>query len=110
MIKIYCLVDPITHKPFYVGATRRSLKDRLYSHIVGRFDPSYIKSLSSRRNKLIREIIEAGQTPLIYCLIIVPSDICDLFEREYYNLFLSQGIELLQHKHRFTYQQHYCKK
>jgi len=95
--------------PFYVGATAKTLKDRLNGHITSRFAPFYSQSPSAKRYKLLCELMDSGTPPKISCLIAVSPDNCDLFERAYYNLFISSGIDLLQDANRFTYQGHYHK-
>ena len=43
MIKIYSLIDPINGNPFYVGATKQNLSERLTQHILGSKKNDYPK-------------------------------------------------------------------
>ena len=109
MIKIYCLINPLTGIPFYVGATRRTLHARFVSHVGASNVKTYSITKSSTRANLIKSLMSQGLKPHISCLMIVSPDVADYCESHFYNYFISQGIDLLQSPHRFTYQQHYCK-
>lgn len=109
MITIYCLFNPITRLPFYVGATRSSLHKRLKEHLAGRNVKSYTNGKSSMRNDLLKYLMNNGIKPEIYSLIIVSADMANYCEKYFYTLFISQSIDLLQSGYRFTYQQHYYK-
>ena len=110
MVKIYCLLDPFSGLPFYVGATRNKLEFRLNSHVAGRKVIQYVPGKTTDRHNLIKSIVERGEMPLISCLLVVPTSLTDIFEHYCYLFLTSQGIDLLQSNCRFTYQGHYDKR
>lgn len=61
-VNIYALIDPRTHMPVYVGATRRELSKRLREHIAYPSSPKMkklIKKLKSSNLRLGVELIES---------------------------------------------------
>lgn len=107
MIKIYCLVDPRTKIPFYVGSTKRHLINRLYGHIgdsAGIHVINGMYNLGHHKRLHIQRILKCGLKPEIHLLCIVSPDITDICEKYFYNYFVSQGIDLLKSISRFNYQ------
>ena len=103
MIKIYALYNPINNTPFYVGATAMDLDKRLSRH-TGHYNiinNGY--SVAAARAELIREIKSSGMKPEIRLLAEVPLCEADLNEKYFYELFRSDGFDLLQSKHHFIY-------
>jgi hypothetical protein len=96
---IYCLINPIDGKPFYVGATRNDLKVRLSEHISCRL---YHGGFLKQRMKLIRKIIKKGMKPEIKLLKTVVKNV-DYHEAFFYRKLKRQGFELLQRHDRFFY-------
>lgn len=89
-IIIYGLINPITSKLFYIGATK-NIKSRVGGHIHGR------QSNRLKRDE-IESIINLGEKPEILIL-----DECDISEVQFYenfymDLFKSYGFTLLQNK------------
>lgn len=94
MITIYCLVNPITNRPFYVGATKSNLSARLSAHINE--SKAILPIYWNRKNYLINYIISLNKRP-----IITPLHKCALFEVDhyeqlFYNVLTQQGFKLLQ--------------
>lgn len=59
---IYALINPITCTVFYVGATRRPLRVRLYGHL---HDHEAIRGANLKKIKIINDIKAKGLLPLI---------------------------------------------
>lgn len=94
MIKIYCLIDPRNNKPFYVGATKCRLYNRLSNHIneCKTLLPEYWSS----KHRLINEIKESGNRPVIHLIYECPKYATDHYERFFFNMLKGQGFDLLQ--------------
>lgn len=101
MIKVYCLINPFTDNPFYVGVTKGRLSTRLSAHVgeamKGYFN--YVRNIADDKRDKIRILHYYGKRPIIRLLY---SSDC-LFDAEYYelffyNLFALQGYTLLQKK------------
>jgi hypothetical protein len=73
--KIYLLVDPRSHVPYYVGQTQRPLYDRMDEHF---FDHAW--TLAAKKN---RAIIQSGLLPVVVKLDEV-KDARTAFHRELY--------------------------
>jgi hypothetical protein len=106
MIKIYCLVNPITNKPFYVGATKVALKTRLYAHIheaktfrINKYSPQ----LSCKKHFLIKGLIESNSPPVIDLLYISPLLAIEYYETFFYKMLINQGFELFNSPSQFNY-------
>lgn len=112
MIKIYCLYNPLTFEPFYVGATSYSLNYRLRSHLSEARRCKELKpnsSIITRRQQLIKKLIAQDLTPKIAVLFVINKNNTDLMETFCHDLLNSFGFQLIQNQDRFTYQGHYCK-
>lgn len=60
-VSIYALIDPRTRKPVYVGATRRTLSQRLYEHLYQPSNPRmarFIDELKAQELKPTVKLIE----------------------------------------------------
>jgi len=104
MVKIYCLIDPRTDLPFYVGATKSNLRVRLNSHIAEAtiWQPNFTGVLASKK-AFINDILSDGLRPIIKYLILVNTEKAANFELLFYNYFTSIGLQLFQDKSRFIY-------
>jgi hypothetical protein len=100
-INIYCLIDPRNNKPFYVGATESNIKHRLSNHISE--VKTYSKDYWSDKIKLIKEIMQDNKRPVVMLLCVCDISSVDHYEAFYYNLFISQGYELLQRAQGLSY-------
>lgn len=98
-VKIYCLVDPRTERPFYVGATSRELKYRLNEHIKEELD----RGIRGKKAELIKQILTAGYLPQIKLIKEVKYDDVDKCEAFYIKKFIRNGFELFQIHDRCTY-------
>lgn len=94
MINIYCLVNPLTNKPFYVGATKGTLHGRLSGHIHE--SKTFIPKHWDRKHTLINEIIVCGSKPQIKLLFITPIYSAEYYELFFFHVLINQGFELLQ--------------
>lgn len=107
MIKIYCLVDPRNNKPFYVGATKTLLKNRLSGHISAAFsfnENIYTAKFSaSKKHYLIKELINSGIRPNIHQLYTCDIYSVDYYEQFFHELLVSQGFELFNSYLSFDY-------
>lgn len=101
MIKIYCLVDPRTNSPFYVGATMNKVKARLCSHISEL--SGYPPENWSKKMQFVCEIIRSGEKPVAKTLAVVFLKDVDYYESFFYNLLIELGFKLLQKPHAFYY-------
>lgn len=100
--KIYCLIDPRTNNPFYVGATSVGEKKRLSIHINDDF--GYCKTgYGKERYRFIQEIISAGYKPLISVLTQVTFSEVDKSESFFYHKLIKEGHTLIQ-SNSFHYQ------
>jgi len=98
MITIYCLVNPITDIPFYVGATSRPIHIRLREHLI-----SYPNS-DFPRYQLITCLINGGYPPRLITLIKTDCEAAAIFyERFFYRLFINYGYRMLQSSEMLTY-------
>jgi hypothetical protein len=102
MVNIYCLIDPRTNTPFYVGATRRPLIKRLYGHI-GQANTNNGRGHGEKRAQIIRAILAAGLRPCIQLLCTTTPEHANHLEQYFYRYFTAQGIELQQSIHFFNY-------
>ena len=106
LIKIYCLADPITLIPFYVGVTKGRLDYRLDGHIA--------EALSNKKKRVngsdsyfkkccaINNILDNKLQPLITILDIVSDFQVNDSERFYYNYLINLGFTLYQDAKRFN--------
>lgn len=94
-VKIYCLIDPRTDKPFYVGSTKMKLNHRLNMHCASLwYYPG--KKVVAKRHAFITKMKKAGFRPIIKLLREVDFNKVDWNERYFYNKYLKSGFKLLQ--------------
>lgn len=103
LYNIYTLIDPICGSPFYVGATKQKLNDRLRLHIKSTKNQKSKYSVGNKKNERISEIINSGKTPTIKLLEIVTFDNVNISEKKHYDKFVALGFKLLQSKSHFNY-------
>lgn len=108
MYKIYCLVDPDTKMPFYVGATKLSLKIRLRLHLHR--NDYIIQNETNRegnwynRNKLIYNLLQQNKKPIICVLFITNKTTAKFMEKRCYEYLQNiLNITLLQNDKCFAY-------
>lgn len=111
---IYALINPLNSEPFYVGATRLKIRDRLMAHVyLSRQDMYWAKpesiSIIYHRHLLIRNIELSGLSPYIILLNQCNAESVDEMEHFYYNKMIEYGAVLIQSLYRFVYQSHFCK-
>lgn len=100
--KLYCLVDPRTGQPFYVGTTYRKLRERLAQHIaVARNLLPHQDGIIERRGRFINDMVAHGIKPEIKLLFVSHIDNINRIEGETYRLFCDLGYNLLQSDCRF---------
>lgn len=89
--KVYGLKNPLTNKLFYVGCTRQELPIRLQCHIN---EISSLRlSLPSKKQEVIKQIMEAGQRPSIELLELTDEKgLKEAEQRWIHNLKLTTGI------------------
>lgn len=100
MYRVYCLIDPLDKKPFYVGATATPLTARLSGHI------NEVKTYCWQRSEKIlhiENILKSNRRPKVRLLIIATLHSVDHYEKFFYDLLIKQGFTLLQKKTAFTY-------
>jgi hypothetical protein len=99
---IYALVDPRNDTPFYVGATRYDLKNRLHWHL--NFVPAGKrgKSVADGKVKLIKDLLKENKMPLIEVLANTTIEKVDFLEKFYYEKLTSEGFVLYQHSSFFN--------
>jgi hypothetical protein len=105
-MQVYCLVDPRNNKPFYVGATKILLKNRLSAHI---HDAStfvinkYVPQTSRKKHYLISELIQSNLRPRIDLLYLSPLSAIEYYEAFFYKMLINQGFELFNSPSHFNY-------
>lgn len=114
MILIYCLVNPLNNQPFYVGATKSSLKTRLAGHIHDAKSycsspPFFTDTISGKKHRLILHILDNSYSPLIIKLAEVDIFSVDFYESFYFQHLKKQGFALLQLPSAFQYNKKYLK-
>lgn len=100
-VNIYCLLDPRSNKPFYVGCTNGKLSTRLSAHITE--IKTYTGNRRSKKQEYIAEMIEQGIRPTILLLCLSDLEVADHCEEFYYLAFKRAGFELLQLPSSFFY-------
>jgi GIY-YIG catalytic domain len=114
MITIYCLFDPRTGVPFYVGATK-NVKLRLTQHIAytkknrakaekwAKGGMAIIKYFPHIRKTLtILSILDAGHKPGISILHVgLTQKNAAYYEKFYFTALTSQGFDIQQEDNRF---------
>lgn len=110
MISIYCLVDPRNNRPFYVGATKVLLKNRLSGHIhdAAVFQTTqFAKPFTNhKKHLLIKELISQSLKPRIDLLYTCSFATTNYYEYFFFSLLTAQGFEIFNRSHSFNYQQH----
>lgn len=124
MIKIYCLANPFTDIPFYVGSTSGPLNTRLNQHIAYakkntkwmQFSHNELKHFPAHIKDVTINMLQAiGKAPAIKQLHECPLSASDHYEQFFFNYFKSQGFYMFQEANRFTYKStkktkpRYCK-
>lgn len=100
-VNIYCLIDPRTGSPFYVGATRKKISIRLSEHKTAYASG---KGVLAKKYNFIRAMIKEGFTPEVKLLRIVEHEKSDHYEYFYIRKFLRKGFDLIQIYDRCQYQ------
>lgn len=90
MVTIYTLTDPITKEVRYIGKTKRSLRDRMYSHTSNH----KLNNEKSYKNSWILSLKKKGFIPTIEILDIVEENNWEFWEQFYIGLFKSWGFRL----------------
>lgn len=112
MINIYCLADPFTTIPFYVGVTKLALNTRLNQHITlaakskewltqGHNELKHFPF--HRKNVVINLLANSNRKPLIISLVECQLGIADYYEELFYRMFKKQGFYMHQEEKRFKY-------
>lgn len=94
MIQIYCLVNPHTKRPFYVGATKYPLNNRLSVHINE--SKSLLPLYRNTKHHLINYILSTNKKPQINLLHKCSLIEVDHYEEFFYNTLIKQGFKMLQ--------------
>lgn len=76
---IYMLVDPISHKPFYIGQTN-NINKRLYDHVS--------KLQNKKKDEITKRIIKANRIPEIVILNETDGASVDDLERRWITFML----------------------
>lgn len=92
-VYIYCLIDPMDNKPFYVGSTE-NIKQRINGHLFSISECH--QSKWSKKTKKISDIIESGHNLTYSILHIADNFTRDHYEYIFYSILKSQGFNLLQ--------------
>lgn len=108
MIHIYCLIDPRNNKPFYVGATKMPLKNRLSAHIhtansYRHNKYSIMYTNSCKKNNTIKDIISFSQRPKIELLKHCTNAEAEYYEYFFFKALVNQGFDILNTPSLFNY-------
>lgn len=114
MIQIYCLVDPRNNKPFYVGATKVLLKERLSGHISDTTSYSFVlkncpDKHHGKKHDIILDILECSSKPridLIYCCDIHSAE---FYEQFFFHMLLAQGFQIVNYQRKIRYDKYKAK-
>lgn len=102
MINIYCLVNSVDNKPFYVGATKLKIENRLRSHV---WETKSLFSPTNQKQLFIKKLLSEGHKPIIHLLQIVTINDVNHYEEFFYIMLKRQGFNLLQLPSAFSYKQ-----
>jgi hypothetical protein len=86
---IYCLLDPFTKEPFYIGKTHISLRERLHLHISDARRKGHTPNA-----RAILTIMAMGGRPIIQGIETVPWDDWRDAEKFWIKLFKKNGHKL----------------
>lgn len=86
---IYCLCDPITKQPKYIGKSNKP-RLRFTTHI----SESKRKNQLTKKEAWIRSIVSRGDEPEMFILDEVPTDNWQFWEMYYISLFTGWGFDL----------------
>lgn len=114
MIKIYCLVDPRNNRPFYVGATKVLLKERLSGHISDTTSYTYVlKNCPDKRHgkkhDIVMAILESNQRPRIDLLYCCDIHCAEFYERFFFEALTYQGFQIVNYQRNINYNKYYQK-
>lgn len=68
--KVYVLVEPVTLKVRYIGITKKSLKDRLRSHI---YEAKYTPEFNWHKSRWINKLLKMNAKPIIKQIKVFPT-------------------------------------
>src|ERR1700677_931130 len=107
---IYCLIDPQTNYPYYVGTMKNGkypLDQRLRGHIS---QANCERNLSHRvnqyvhqKNKIVYDLEFEKRRPIIKALLVVTAENVDFCEQLGYEYLTYLGFNLLQSPYNFYY-------
>jgi hypothetical protein len=106
---IYCLIDPRTNQPYYVGASwnKYSLANRLARHVGHANSDKHVRykynNITSHRHEIVYQLQEQSMQPIIKALFVTTAENVDTSEESAYNHLIKLGFALLQDKYRFCY-------
>ncbi len=89
--RVYRLISPIDHCTYYVGCTYLSFEQRLKQHIV---DSRQQLHYPNKRARWIRDLLDAGQVPIIRLLEVCPASTAKGREMFWISYFLAYGDPL----------------
>lgn len=87
LINIYSLTNPLDGQVFYIGATQKTLHQRLQGHMGDRYG-------NKRKRALTEKLKSLGVKPIIELLESVHLDESSFYEQWYSDLFKSWGFDL----------------
>jgi hypothetical protein len=99
-ITIYCLINPLTNEPFYVGATVNPLQVRLSEHL---FSSTCHGGFQQQRHDMMARIMKKKMRPVIFPLVVTTEKRVDYYEEYYYKRYTRMGFKLLQRNDKFSY-------
>jgi len=101
MYNIYCLVNSLDNKPFYVGVTVLKIHLRLCGHLSEL--KTYPVCNYNQKMTFIADIIANGGKIRTRLLKTVPLHEVDYYEQFFYNMLLGQGFTLINRPTSFCY-------
>lgn len=99
-IKIYCLIDKSNNHPFYVGATKRDLKQRLSGHKTELVTYKHCLDIHEKWLFMV-DLIKNGTGPEIILLHECTLYDADFYEYFFYKMFVQHGYKMMNDKHVF---------
>lgn len=102
---IYALIDSRDNSVFYIGATKRTLAERLSGHKGSTEKYKAKSSIVNKRARRIKDILSSGGDIHIKLLKKCTPEHVDRLEEKYYNIYVKNGFDLIQNKSHFNMSQ-----
>lgn len=103
IVKVYCIINPISQSVFYVGCTKLDVNYRLRQHVLLDYSNTDNGGEQKKKSLLINEILKNKMYPTVKILCICSYELASTIEKYYYEYFTDRGETLLQKKYNCYY-------